>query len=280
MVRRRIAEDPVSRLAVWARWLALFALVATLVSIVVVRSGLLEVYPALATFGGALVLAALAILLAFASFVPIWRDGLRGLGHALTALFIGVALLSYPAYLGLKAYRLPAISDVTTDPIDPPRFETIARLRPRAANRPEYAGLYAATLQRSAYPDIEPLVADVDPKAAYDAAMEVVTRRKWNIVDAREPLARGRDGHIEAVARTLIMGFRDDIVIRIRPDRDGARIDVRSASRYGRHDFGTNAARIRALLADIDDATGAPVPARKTPQPKSQQVKGQTPAKR
>ena len=42
-----------------------------------------------------------------------------------------------------------------------------------------------------------------------------------------------------------------------RPDRalaDGARIDVRSASRYGRHDFGANASRIRSLLEDIDDA--------------------------
>jgi hypothetical protein len=28
---------------------------------------------------------------------------------------------------------------------------------------------------------------------------------------------------------------------------------VRSASRYGRHDFGTNASRIRSLLEDIDD---------------------------
>ena len=49
------------------------------------------------------------------------------------------------------------------------------------------------------------------------------------------------------------MGFRDDVALRVRPDGDGARIDVRSASRYGRHDFGTNAARIRSLLEDIDD---------------------------
>jgi RNA processing factor Prp31 len=41
--------------------------------------------------------------------------------------------------------------------------------------------------------------------------------------------------------------------LRVRPDSDGARIDVRSASRYGRHDFGTNAARIKSLLEDIDN---------------------------
>ena len=70
------------------------------------------------------------------------------------------------------------------------------------------------------------------------------------------PTPARRDGVIEAVARTPIMGFRDDVVIRVRRDGDGARVDVRSASRYGRHDFGTNAARIRSLLEDIDDAAG------------------------
>ena len=78
-------------------------------------------------------------------------------------------------------------------------------------------------------------------------------KRKWRIVDDRPPQPPRRDGRIEAVARTPIMGFRDDVVVRVRRDDDGARIDVRSASRYGRHDFGTNAARIRSLLEDIDD---------------------------
>ena len=58
---------------------------------------------------------------------------------------------------------------------------------------------------------------------------------------------------IEAVARTAIMGFRDDVAVRVRREDDGSRIDVRSASRYGRHDFGANASRIKSLLDDIDD---------------------------
>ena len=67
---------------------------------------------------------------------------------------------------------------------------------------------------------------------------------------------------IEAVARTPIMGFRDDVSLRVRPDDDGARIDVRSASRYVRHDFGGNASRIRCLLEDIEDRA-APTTARR-----------------
>ena len=44
------------------------------------------------------------------------------------------------------------------------------------------------------------------------------------------------------------MGFRDDVVVRVRAEPDGARIDARSSSRYGTFDFGTNAARIRRLM--------------------------------
>jgi hypothetical protein len=82
-------------------------------------------------------------------------------------------------------------------------------------------------------------------------------RRKWRVIDQRPPLAGRREGHIEAVARTAIMGFPDDVVIRVRADGDGARIDARSASRYGRYDFGTNAARIKNLLDEIDEVASA-----------------------
>ncbi len=156
MARRRISEQPTSRLAIWSRRVALFSLAATLIAVIVVRSGALEIVPALSTLAGALVLAILAILLAFGAAVSIWKDGVGGVGEAVTGLLIGLALTAYPAYLGVKAYRLPAIYDVTTDPIDPPKFEAIARLRPRDANPVTYAGLYTAEQQRVAYSDIEP----------------------------------------------------------------------------------------------------------------------------
>lgn len=273
MARRRITDEPISRLAVWARHLALFSLAATILSIIVVRSGLLEIVPALATFAGALFLAVAAIILALAAFVVIWKDGLDGFGHALLAMAIGVALVAYPAYLGIRAYRLPAIADVTTDLRDPPRFELIARLRPRDANPIAYAGSAVAAKQEAAYPDIEPLAVTTSPQATYEAALAVIGKRKWLVVDARAPQAGRREGHIEAVARSPIMGFRDDVVVRIRPDGDGARLDARSASRYGSHDLGGNAARIRSLLDDIDDTLGTPppvkkpLPAAKNPQP-------------
>jgi len=259
MLRRYIAEEPTSRLAIWARRTAVFSLIATILAIVIVRWGVLEFKPALATFGGALVFSIIALLLAFAAFVVIWRDGLMGIGYSLTAIGIGLALLAYPSYLAVASYRLPWIYDITTDPIDPPRFEALARVRPRDANPVIYAGLSSAEQQRNAYPEIETLEQEATPQASYDATLAVVTKRKWNIV-ARRPPERGREGRIEAVARTAIMGLREDVVIRVRADGQGSRIDVRSSSRYGSFDFGSNAARVRTLVDDIDDAIGRQKP--------------------
>jgi len=272
MLRRHVVEQPTSQLAVWARRMAVFSLMATILAIIIVRSGLLEVRPALATFAGALALSVIALLLAFSAFVVIWREGLMGMGYALTAIGIGVGLLAYPSYLGILAYRLPWIYDITTDAIDPPRFEALARIRPRDANPIIYAGLSAAEHQQNAYPEIESLEQETSPMAAYDAALAVITKRRWNVV-ARRPPERGREGRIEAVARTPIMGFREDVVVRVRADGDGSRVDVRSSSRYGSFDFGTNAARVRGLIDDIDEAIGSQKP-EQTVAPAPKKAKG------
>ncbi len=252
LTRRRALEESPSRLAVWSRRLAVFSLAVALLAIGIERADLLELVPVLVTFGAALALALLAILFAFAAFVALWVNGGPGFFQAMTAVLIGVGLLAYPGFLGYKAYTLPAIRDITTDPIDPPRFEVVARLRP--PNTSIYPGLATAELQKEAWPDIEPLDVSVNAKAAFDSTIILINKRKWRIVDARAPQP-GREGHIEAIARTPIMGFRDDVVVRIRAARDGARVDVRSASRYGISDFGGNAERVTALIDDIDDAT-------------------------
>jgi uncharacterized protein (DUF1499 family) len=271
--RFTLADEPMSKLAIWARRMAMFSLCAVIVSIIIVRSEWLDIGPAITTFVVALAPSILALALALGALVVIWNHGLRGLGRAFAATGIAVALLGYPAYLGYRAYKLPWLYDITTDPIDPPRYEALARLRPRDANPITYAGLYAAEQQRAAYPDIEPLDEDATPEVAFKAALAVITKRKWIIIDRRPPQPTRREGHIEAVARTLIMGLRDDVVVRVRGGADGSRIDVRSSSRFGSFDFGSNAARIRKLIDDIDDAVGnekpepAVLPAKKLPAP-------------
>src|SRR5436305_10644638 len=189
---RRIQTDPTSRLAIWARRVAGFAVAVMLLAIIIMRAGILEIVPSLATVGGAFILAGVAMLLACAALIVIWREGLGGFGMAVTALLVGIAILGYPAYLGAKACRLPAIADITTDPIDPPRFEAIARLRSRDANPIVYAGLRAAELQRAAYPAIEPLIVSVTPRIAYDPGVAAIHQRYGRIVDARGTPVRRR----------------------------------------------------------------------------------------
>jgi uncharacterized protein (DUF1499 family) len=83
--------------------------------------------------------------------------------------------------------------------------------------------------------------------------MSIVEKRGWRVLDSVSPRGGERDGRIEAVALTPVMGFREDVVIRVRTSDKGVRIDMRSASRYGEHDFGSNAARIESFMADFAD---------------------------
>jgi hypothetical protein len=267
-------SEPVSSLALWARRLAVFAAIAALVSIVIVRFGFLEVKPALATFFGALGCAGLSILVALAGFAAIWHNGSRGMSVILLALAIDAVILAYPGYLATRYRKLPAIHDITTDAIDPPRFEALARLRNGdGTNTAVYAGLYSAEQQRTAYPDIEPVDLDVPVQRAYDVTLALVNKRKWLVIDERPPQPPRRVGRIEAVARTPVMGFREDVAIRIQPDGEGARVDIRSSSRYFESDLGSNAARVSKLIEDINTAVDN-APAKKAPAPAKAVVKG------
>jgi hypothetical protein len=255
-------QEPVSSLATWSRNLAIFSVVAVVVSIIIVRFGFLEMKPALVTFFGALAIAVLSILVGFAAFAAIWQNGTRGMSRILLAFLINAVVLAYPAYLALQYRKLPRIYDVTTNPIDPPRFEALARLRTGEGTNPAvYAGLYSAEQQRVAYPDIETVELEVPVDRAYAVTLQLVTRRKWLVIDERPPTPPRRVGRIEAVARTPIMGFREDVSIRVTPDGEDSRVDIRSASRYFDTDLGSNAARVSKLIDDINTAVDNAKPA-------------------
>src|SRR5258708_17633610 len=118
MARRyTFADETMARLAIWARRMALFSLSAVIVSIIIVRSEWLDIGPAITTFVVALAPSIIALTLALGALVVIWTDGLRGLGRTFAAIAIAMALLSYPAFLPYRAYKLPCLYDITTDPI-------------------------------------------------------------------------------------------------------------------------------------------------------------------
>ncbi|MCL2715383.1 MAG: DUF1499 domain-containing protein [Alphaproteobacteria bacterium] len=271
-------QQSASPLSTWARNLALLAVVTVVVAIVVVRLEFLETNPSLVTFFVGLGIASLSVLISLIGLAEIWHNGTRGTARIVLALFINALVLAYPAYLLVQYRKLPQITDITTDPVDPPGFELLARLRTGTGTNPAtYPGMATAELQRQFYPDIEPVELEVSADSAFTFALRLVTRHKWLIIDSRPPQPPRRIGRIEAVARTPIMGFREDVAIRVAPDGDNARVDIRSASRNFSTDFGSNATRVTRFIEDLttaaeggeakparkSGASGAPKPARK-----------------
>ena len=167
----------------------------------------------------------------------------RALLAGLLGVAIGVPAFGLPWTMRYQARDLPPIHDITTDTANPPQFAAILPLRKNAANSAEYGGDKIAALQKKGYPDIIPLVIEAPPAAAFERALRVARESGWKIVAATPAQHR-----IEATARTLLFGFRDDVVIRVTPAGDGSRIDIRSVSRVGRSDLGANARRIRGFL--------------------------------
>lgn len=181
--------------------------------------------------------------------------GRRGLYRALAGLAIGAVVFGVPWSYLRTAQQVPPIHDITTDSENPPPFVATLPLRADAANPPDYGGAEVAAQQRAAYPDVQPVPTELPPEQAFEAALATVQDQGWELVAAVPD-----EGRIEATDTTLWWGFTDDIVIRVRPEDGGSRIDIRSKSRVGLGDFGVNAARVEAFLARLEErlAGGAP----------------------
>ena len=167
----------------------------------------------------------------------------RALGVLLLALVAAAGTVYLPWRLVGQARRLPPIHDVTTDLQDPPAFVAVLPLRADAPNPATYGGDSVAAQQRQGYPDLGPLRLALPPAAAHARALAAARAMGWEIV-----AADAAAGRIEATATTRWFGFRDDVVVRLRPEGAGTRVDLRSVSRVGGSDVGANAARIRAYL--------------------------------
>jgi uncharacterized protein (DUF1499 family) len=166
----------------------------------------------------------------------------RGLVLAVVSFLLGTAFIAFPARFRMGAPK-PPIHDISTDTQDPPQFVAVLPLRVNASNTTVYAGEKIASQQRAAYPDLQPYEMNVPPARAFERALAAVRTMGWDLV-----AAEASNGRIEATDTTRWFRFKDDVIVRIRPSGTGSRVDVRSLSRVGGGDVGTNAARIRAYL--------------------------------
>jgi uncharacterized protein (DUF1499 family) len=261
-----------SPFARWSRRIAVFSVQLVVVAVVLHRFMALSTPVALNLFVTALVGAAIAVLLALGAYIAIWRDARRGVASASLGLVLGLGLFAWPVAL-VPLYRsMPKLADVTTDMTVPPSFVALAAARSASWNGPDYAGPAAARIQQDSYPDIRPVIVPRPVTETWEVLDQTVKRLGWKVSSEQPPAGRGQPGYIEAVDRTLVLGFHDDIVIRIDGDARETRVDVRSASRYGEHDFGRNAARIRRLFKELaarleETVAGAERPRRRRGRP-------------
>ncbi len=148
----------------------------------------------------------------------------------------------------------PPIHDISTDIGNAPAFHALLALRKDAENGPEYDGpkvvrfrgkaITVAALQKKYYGEVIPFAQFIKPAKLFYRALAVANADGWHVVDVDE-----KDGRIEAWDTTFWFGFVDDIVIRVRTaGKLGARLDIRSKSRVGVSDLGSNASRLRAFL--------------------------------
>lgn len=176
--------------------------------------------------------------------VPRLRAGNAATALATLVISLGIAWL--PLQWIYQARSLPVINDITTDTADPPSFVAILPRRADAPVPSVHPGAATAQAQRAAYPDIAPLVLRIPQADAFAQAEAAARAAGWEVV-ATDPAT----GRIEATATTWWFGFKDDIVVRVTPAPGGSRIDVRSVSRVGKSDLGTNARRIRSYLGRL-----------------------------
>jgi hypothetical protein len=241
-----------SALADWAQRIAILSVPILIIAGFGHRAGMMAATPTYAVMALGFTLAAMAVIAALAAFEGIWRDGRKGLGPALRGFLLGLAVLVLPAVGAWKLISHPRLTDISTDLDNPPEFVLALADRP-----PDSAPLSApdaqeAELQREAYPDIVPRHYPVGTARVFEDAAALAQRSGWRILGATAPGEPANVGRIEAVDATPIFGFREDIVIRIVPDGEGALVDMRSAARSGAHDLGSNAARIRDFFRELD----------------------------
>jgi uncharacterized protein (DUF1499 family) len=158
-----------------------------------------------------------------------------------------------PGFYLSHAALLPPLTDIETSPEEPLDFRALLAQRPADSNPIKEPDAAAVEAQVEAYPDIGPMVIERSAPEVFSIVHEAVDRLGWTIALDEAPGETGV-GRIEADDRTLIMGFTDDVLIQVKGDDAHAIVDVRSVSRYGLHDLGANAARIRRLFEEVNTA--------------------------
>ena len=222
-----------------------------------------------------LLLLAGSLLFGLRAFFDLWSSGRRGGKAALRGMAVSLIILGPFLWYGYLGLTRPPVNDVSTNPVTPPPFEQLGRLRqayaseginPLAEYTPGYAGLLS-----DSYPRLASRRYNSGVDRIYNAVTALIEDRGWALAAVRGaeqpsgeeeegeetepfPSAAATDVEVEAVARSLVFGYRQDLAIAIIAEAESTLVDMRASTRWGAHDFGRNADTIIRFLSDLDKA--------------------------
>ncbi|CAJ1856336.1 hypothetical protein OPFLODJI_02851 [Aeromonas hydrophila] len=154
----------------------------------------------------------------------------------------GAVPLLLPLAFVVQALRTPLVNDVSTDPNNPPQLLWAAELR-TAQDLPINPAPLKAFEGKPG-----PLFTSASPVEVITEAHALMEQLGWQV--------RPSPDGLEAVVTTGWFGFQDDVALRVYAGPKETRIDMRSASRQGQSDLGTNRARIEEFLIRLNERLG------------------------
>ena len=231
----------------WSLKLSLFAALIAALSVIGHRLTIIDFQPAVLGLVGGALIGLLAIFLGLIGTFSAIKAKEPEIASTMAGSTLGFLVVMPILLTALAGAGVPRIHDIATDLEYPPEFVAIKALRTSAHNsldRLEPENL--AALQREGYPDLGPILIDRPSAQVFEQAVALVKERGWEVA-----AVSAEEGRVEATDTTRIMGFKDDVVIRVQVMGSRTRVDMRSVSRVGESDLGMNAARIRLFLADL-----------------------------
>lgn len=245
-------EPKTSGAALWSRRIALFSLVLFVVSALGHRREFIDTFDFLWILLIVAMLAVAALLLVAASFRRVWVRGDHGGGAVAVAVLVSFLVLAPFVVTGIRFFLYPPLNDISTDLVSPPALAMAAKARHGRMNPVGPITREAAARQIAAYPEVTGRRYNASPDDVLSAVDHVIAGKGWKIVSHPALVDGEREYTLEAVAKTLLLGFSSDVAIRLTDEGESTYVDMRSASRYGHGDFGDNAARISKFLDALD----------------------------
>ena len=231
-----------SKWAIWARRLGTFALPLAIIPVFLHRERIIssDDFATIELVAGGFALAAL--VLALGAFVRLWITGDQGWYRATVGMVFALICLAPMAFVLWLAFHYPSVTDVSTDFARPPALVTVIS---RIATPEQRAELEAA------FPNARTRTYPIAAEQMFDIVEQLGAASGWEPRARRAPTHALDEGDLNAIATTLL-GWRDEVAVRVLGTAAGTMIDMRSAAAHSWSDLGENGRRIEAFLLALD----------------------------